>query len=102
MDAKSTVSSFYGVRKTDAADADNGRLDDASSFFPPDRASQRSADLLNHPSAGYNRMSFLHVGREEPLKGGYDEEEGQTWDVFADFNNAGPRYSSTLVQNTQG
>jgi hypothetical protein len=103
MDAKSTVSSFYGGRKPNAVDVAKGHTDDASSFFQPDRASQRSADLLNHPSsAGYNRMSFLHAGRQEPLKGGYDEEEGQTWDVYADFNNAGPRYSNTLIQNTQG
>jgi hypothetical protein len=48
-------------------------------------------------SAGYNRGSFFHVGREEPLKGGRDEEtdpQEDAWDVYADFNNAGPRYSS--------
>jgi hypothetical protein len=49
-------------------------------------------------------MSFLHAGREEPLKGGNDEEESGrgTWDVFADFNNTGPRYSAAFVQNSQG
>jgi hypothetical protein len=42
-------------------------------------------------------MSFLHTGREEPLRGGRDEEEQDgAWDVFADFNNAGPRYSSAF------
>lgn len=45
------------------------------------------------------------------MKGGYDEaedadmdveggrtpqEEAQPWDVYADFNNAGPRYSSAF------
>jgi hypothetical protein len=43
-------------------------------------------------NAGYNQESFFHAGREEPLKGGQDDNEA--WDVYADFNNAGPRYSS--------
>jgi hypothetical protein len=41
-------------------------------------------------------MSYLDAGREEPVKGGNDESEQPNeggWDVFADFNNAGPRYS---------
>lgn len=38
------------------------------------------------------------------MKGGRDEEEAQNdaWDVYADFNNAGPRYSTAFGQNTQG
>ena len=56
-------------------------------------------DHLNvaRSSAGYNRASFFHVGREEPLKDGRDEEQagkGEAWDIYADFNNTGPRYSS--------
>ncbi|KAF7299490.1 hypothetical protein MIND_00899100 [Mycena indigotica] len=106
-DRKSTVSSFYGGRKTsyDALAADfpsptPGR-DDASSFF-----GRESIDPLAGPpkgalrSAGYNQGSFSQQGRPEPLKGGRDEEEelggGQGWDVYADFNNAGPRYSSAF------
>ena len=108
-DRKSTVSSFYGARKTsiDALNQDyppqptgaRGR-DDASSFFQPDR---NSIDHLNgtRASAGYNRGSFFHAGREEPLKGGRDEEtdlgnQPDAWDVYADFNNAGPRYSTAF------
>lgn len=106
-DRKST-SSFYGARKG-SADALNreyaqtpgqavkGR-DDASSFFQPDG---NSVDYLNSAprgSAGYNRGSFYPGGREEPLKGGHDEErdagDAEAWDVYADFNNAGPRYSN--------
>jgi hypothetical protein len=51
-------------------------------------------------SAGYNRGSFFPATREEPLKGGRDEESGETdaWDVYADFNNDGPRYSSAFGQ----
>lgn len=60
-------------------------------------------DHLNgtRSSAGYNRGSFFHAGREEPLKGGRDEEsdlgnQPDAWDVYADFNNAGPRYSTAF------
>jgi len=109
------VSSFYGGRKS-SVDALNreyqaqptgpsrGR-DDASSFFQPERS---SADHLNgRSSSGYNRGTFYPGGREEPLKGGRDEEkdlggETEAWDVYADFNNAGPRYSTAFgVGQTQ-
>src|ERR1700690_3133191 len=101
-DRKSAVSSFYGGRKSslDALNADfpapmtqgepRARKDSSSSFFNPDLASRASADHLNgvNPnSAGYNRNSFFHTGREEPLKGGRDEEQvDDSWDVYADFN----------------
>jgi hypothetical protein len=100
-DRKSTVSSFYGGRKgsMDALNNDfpssqaRGR-DDTSSFFNPDRAMDGAGRAS---TAGYNRGSFFHVGREEPLKGGRDEEEeAGAWDIYADFNNAGPRYSSAF------
>ena len=117
-DRKSTVSSFYGGRKN-SFDALNGvdpqspstpfagrDPDGASSFYNPDRASRASADLLNSGqpnSAGYNSLSFLHTGREEPLRGGRDEEEpGEAWNVFADFNNTGPRYSEAIGQKDVG
>ncbi|PFH54035.1 hypothetical protein AMATHDRAFT_136511 [Amanita thiersii Skay4041] len=112
-DRKSTVSSFYGAPKTslDALNADfvahppNVRArDDASSFFNGDN--RMSTDLHGpRANAGYNRNSFFHAGREEPVKGGRDEEEEvaqEAWDVYADFNNAGPRYSHTFGQNSQG
>lgn len=114
-DRKSTVSSFYGRKGSmDALNTDypspstpnfgaqppvHGR-DDASSFFNPERV-QRHADAERFGSAGYNRNSFFRAGREEPLKGGSDED-GPTepaWDIYADFNNAGPRYSSALGQS---
>ncbi|TFK60502.1 hypothetical protein BDN72DRAFT_872898 [Pluteus cervinus] len=125
-DRKSTVSTFFGGRKSSMDPLNNpergaggamggnfgpGR-DDASSFFNPDREvrGRNSADLLNPASgfpnsAGYNRGSFFHAGREEPLKGGDEEEPshsadpstgGGAWDVYADFNNAGPKYSSAF------
>jgi hypothetical protein len=44
-------------------------------------------------------MSFFDAGREEPVKGGHDEYEQPNeggWDIYADFNNAGPRYSNAF------
>lgn len=63
--------------------------------------------------AGYNQASFFDAGRTGPVKGGRDEEAdafiggGQQggeggWDVFADFNNAGPKYSSAFVKYDEG
>lgn len=119
-DRKSTVSSFYGGRKSslDALNTDfptnqgSGRppRDDASSFFNPEQGGRESVDMLNGgraSTAGYNSRSFFHAGREEPLKGGRDELEAGNhgadgvWDVYADFNNAGPRYSTAFGQSEQ-
>jgi hypothetical protein len=93
-DRKSAVSDFYLPRKATTGDPENSPS--TPNFV---QAHGRSS------SAGYNQTSFLHAGREEPLKGGRDEEasgQEEPWDVYADFNNAGPRYSSVLPQNTQG
>ncbi|KAJ7681476.1 hypothetical protein B0H17DRAFT_1076066 [Mycena rosella] len=118
-DRKSTVSSFYGGRKgsLDALNQDfpspttgdyaaqqRPRGDDASSFFDPEQ--RRSTDPLAG-RAGYNRGSFFQPGREEPLKGGRDEEDPAgppdgAWDVYADFNNAGPKYSSAFGAQDTG
>ncbi|KAJ3548360.1 hypothetical protein NMY22_g1290 [Coprinellus aureogranulatus] len=113
-DRKSTVSSFYHGRQASNGDALTGDFprmsgsasrqrqnrDDVSSFYHPER---NSIDRLNDSrpimSAGYNKNSFFNSGREEPLKGGKDEEE-EAWDVYADFNNAGPRYSSAFTPQT--
>ncbi|KAK7054389.1 hypothetical protein VNI00_003583 [Paramarasmius palmivorus] len=119
-DRKSTVSSFYGRKNSmDALNSDfpsptthnypaqqsRGR-DDASSFFSPDH---RNVDSGRPGTAGYNRNSFFFAGREEPVKGGRDEEEeigngggGGGWDIYADFNNAGPKYSGAFGGNNDG
>jgi hypothetical protein len=63
-----------------------------------------SNPLNSSGGAGYNSSSYHYAGREEPLRGG-DEEEAfspgiphndEPWDVYADFNNTGPRYASTF------
>ncbi|ETW82178.1 hypothetical protein HETIRDRAFT_61294 [Heterobasidion irregulare TC 32-1] len=114
-DRKSAVSSFYGGRPSgDALNRDyssppptappdgRARRDSASSFFNPNagNTSRPSADVLRGQSAGYNRQSFFDAGRQEPIKGGYNDEEAHGndagWDVFADFNNTGPRYSTAF------
>ncbi|KIJ59261.1 hypothetical protein HYDPIDRAFT_170874 [Hydnomerulius pinastri MD-312] len=114
-DRKSAVSSFYGARRSfdplndspaplpSQAQYPRGarpRAESQSSFYA-DRQSRASHDILNGQSAGYNASSFFDAGRQEPLKGGRDEEEEapgrpETWDVFADFNNTGPRYSTAF------
>jgi len=113
-DRRSGISSFSGARSNangalnQHSSSSNFREEQPSydSFHSPDHGSRQSTELLNgNRSAGYNRMSFFDAGRVEPLKGGYDEEEQLSgknegsWDVFADFNNAGPRYSAAFGQN---
>jgi hypothetical protein len=113
-DRKSTVSSFYGGRRTsvDALNRDytaqltssdpRSRRDSSSSFFlsaSPTTPQTGSEGHIRTHSAGYNRMSYFDAGREEPVKGGNDEFEQPNeggWDVFADFNNTGPRYSQAF------
>lgn len=103
-DRKSVGSSFYGRRQSsDVLQRDfpdpRARQDEASSFYggPPSGAARPSIEMLNQPnSAGYNNSSYFDAGRAEPVKGAYDEEAGyrdEPFDIYADFNNQGPRYS---------
>jgi hypothetical protein len=115
---KSHVSLYYsGRRSGDPSNNDypgnppppqRTRYDSDSSYHNQDVGQPRpSTELLTGgpKSAGYNQNSFFAAGRTEPLKGGYDEEDplggknGGSWDVFADFNNAGPRYSTAFVDH---
>ena len=100
-DRKSTVSSFYGGRRSgDVLTSDfpppgqqgRTRVDSTNSFYGGNRASR--ADGYEALTAGYNQSSYFDAGRTEPVKGGGDEEAA--WDVYADFNNAGPRYSTAF------
>ncbi|GJE92613.1 hypothetical protein PsYK624_087680 [Phanerochaete sordida] len=110
-DRKSVVSSFYGGRRasTDVLQQDfpspshyadfasHARQDSRSSFFNPNAPARGSVELLNQHSAGYNSTTFFDGGRQEPVKGAYDEEAAafrdEPFDIYADFNNEGPRYS---------
>ncbi|KAI0727904.1 hypothetical protein C8Q72DRAFT_837617 [Fomitopsis betulina] len=120
-DRRSTVSSFYGARKsTDVLDSTaSPPLDPprrpragsgaASSFYNPNRASKAGTDYAGGtPSAGYNRTSYFFQGREEPVKGVEDEEHGMlskpddAFDIYADFNNSGPRYAAAFGRQDTG
>ncbi|KAI0763549.1 hypothetical protein BD413DRAFT_483966 [Trametes elegans] len=110
-DRKSAVSSFYGGRRSsvDALNNDfppptrpegRARADSASSFYGANRASRADPYDAANPTAGYNRTSYFDAGKTAPVnfKGGVDEESQAepAWDVYADFNNAGPRYSTAF------
>ncbi|THH20576.1 hypothetical protein EUX98_g8552 [Antrodiella citrinella] len=114
-DRKSAVSSFYGGRRSnvDVLNADfpspdpqqeRMRTDSASSFYNPNGPSRASAEMLGRPTAGYNSGSYYTAGRPEPVKGAYDEEaaglKDDGFDIYADFNNSGPRYSTAFGQDT--
>jgi len=120
-DRKSNVSSHYGGRRSgdvlnndysgNPAQPQRTRYDSSSSYYNQDVGQPRpSTELLTGglKSAGYNQNSFFAAGRTEPLKGGDDEEDplkgkgDEAWNVFADFNNAGPRYSSAFVDHDPG
>jgi len=82
-------------------DQDRRKSGVSSYYGNPDGYSPGDADLMHGGlprGAGYNDSSYLAAGRQEPLKGGRDEEEAlhseDSCDVYADFNNAGPRYST--------
>lgn len=124
-DGRSAVSSFYGGRKNslDALNSDfpapnaqqsyaqpaRNRYDSASSFYNADRASRGSADILGGGGqhVGYNQTSFFQPVREEPVKGGFDEEanfspKNDDFNIYNDFNNAGPKYSTAFGMNDVG
>ncbi|KAF7327033.1 hypothetical protein MKEN_00278300 [Mycena kentingensis (nom. inval.)] len=91
-DRKSTVSSFYGRKSSDALTNDYAHTNAAG-----------RAPLRDDASSFFGRTSTDMLGREEPLKGGRDEEDEMEagpgsagWDVYADFNNAGPRYAGAF------
>lgn len=99
--------SSYG--RKNQSDLGYGQGQDDSSLFSPREASSLEHINPSRPSAGYNRDSFRRTGRQEPVKGGPDEEQDageiEAWDVYADFNNTGPRYSNafgTDQPQTQG
>ena len=116
-DRKSGTSSFYGNRRSsyDALnqdfpapqfpEADRPRHDSTSTFNNPNGPTRASAEAYSaYPSPGYNPSSFMAPARSEPLKGGYDEEpyHDEPFDIYADFNNQGPRYSKAVFTPDDG
>ncbi|KAI0698136.1 hypothetical protein BC835DRAFT_1335927 [Cytidiella melzeri] len=112
FDRKSGTSSFYNTRRG-SGDAlnrdfpspqypDRNRLESTSTYNGPPRA---SADAYaTRASSGYNSDSFMAPGRTEPVKGAYDEEayQDEPFDIYADFNNEGPRYSKAVFSPDNG
>ena len=123
-DRKSGVSSYYSGRRSEDVlnqdfpsptrgqyqqvdrQADHLQHDSASSFYNPNGPSRASVEQFSRqPTAGYNGASYYDTGRTEPVKGGYDEEspfQDEPFDIYADFNNAGPRYSKATFVPDNG
>ncbi|CUA68832.1 hypothetical protein RSOLAG22IIIB_03697 [Rhizoctonia solani] len=112
FDTRSQVSSFYG-RPSSQMNMDSvsrqhrpqqegiNRRDSNSSFFRPEEyGPSGDYDSANRRGGGYDRSSY--IGLDNPRgdigAAGKDEE----WDVYADFNNAGPRYVTTPFQQDTG
>ncbi|KAG8994338.1 hypothetical protein FRB94_012923 [Tulasnella sp. JGI-2019a] len=109
FDGRSNVSSFYGAQSTHepsptyGSRGGAGRRDSQSTFFGrngedynPNQL-QYEADPLREHDAQFSRHYPPPPDAIEPVK--YDDEpvsggKGAGWDVFADFNNTGPRYSN--------
>ena len=120
-DRKSGVSSFYDRRRSSVdvlnqdfpspstphyGEPQRTRHDSASSFYNPNGPTRTSAEhWAQQQTAGYNSSSYFDAGRAEPVKGGYDEEEAlrdEPFDIYADFNNTGPRYSKATFGADDG
>lgn len=75
------------------------RRDSTSSFFRPEEYGAQGLDYdsTNRRGGGYDRTSYygLDGPRGDLGTAGKDEE----WDVFADFNNKGPRYAAPFQQD---
>ncbi|KAG8920289.1 hypothetical protein FRC02_000993 [Tulasnella sp. 418] len=111
-DGRSAVSSFYGGRRSQdvfrKAEAQQPprqreRRDSHSTFFgkhvedySADQQDYRSPRSPDYPPTG--RGSHSAHGRDEEANAG----AGGGWDVFADFNNAGPRYSTAFGVKNDG
>ncbi|CAE6472437.1 unnamed protein product [Rhizoctonia solani] len=111
FDNRSQVSSFYG-RPSSQINMDSmprqrqqpetsgaNRRDSTSSFFRPEEygASGLDYDSTNRRGGGYDRASYIGLDNPRGDIGvaGKDEE----WDVYADFNNQGPKYATPFQQD---
>jgi hypothetical protein len=109
FDKKSTVSSFYGRKSSEPLQ--QHRPETPSSFYGNDRNSRAGfsqAPTFAPDSAGYGaRNSFFAPSAQLRPTGREDEEmlagdREESWDIYADFNNAGPKYSTAFGQSADG
>jgi hypothetical protein len=104
VDTRSAVDSFYAPTRTQSVYEPVYAEDDP--FSPPVPAHTNSLSNVHRGSSALQRgqngaLSYedasadekrgSYYPRSEPVKG--DEE---AWDVYADFNNSGPRYSGAV------
>ena len=105
-DRKSTVSSFYGRPRSsyDALNQDypspsaqpRQSRDDASSFFNPAARPLGAADRNSYLFNGQSNQEYRDDAH------GYSTAD-TGFDIYADFNNAGPKYSSAFgIQQDTG
>lgn len=119
-DTRSQVSSFYGrpssnmdtlSRQPRAQHADPmspntpgvNRRDSTSSFFRPEEYGAGEGlnyDSTNRRGGGYDRSSYYALDGPKGDLGTANKDE--EWDVYADFNNAGPRYATAPFQQDNG
>ncbi|KAG8885375.1 hypothetical protein FRB98_001829 [Tulasnella sp. 332] len=121
FDGRSAVSSFYGGQSVmndpptyaSRGNGGPGRRDSQSTFFGrngedynPQQPQYESYPLRDH-NAEYAGHSTYPPPPDaiEPVKGGYDDDPGDVgkgagWDIYADFNNNGPRYSNVPFAGT--
>lgn len=83
------------------------RADSSSAYFSPPQRPPRGNMDGHSPAPSYDRGSYYN---QAPMRGGKDEEEDialtagtgqgldEPFDIYADFNNAGPRYSNVFAK----
>lgn len=84
---------------TPPVDTKRSRRDSQSTFFG------RNDDFgedNEQPRQSGGRTSLYGQPRQEPVKGGapWEEDNGGAFDIYADFNNVGPRYSGAQTLET--
>ncbi|KAJ1303261.1 hypothetical protein OPQ81_011458 [Rhizoctonia solani] len=81
-------------------DTGANRRDSTSSFFRPEEygAPGLDYDSTNRRGGGYDRSSYIGLDNPRGDIGATGKDED--WDVYADFNNQGPRYATPFQQDT--
>ena len=104
VDTRPAVDSFYAPTRGQSVYEPVYAEDDP--FSPPVPANKSSQSNAQRPSSAFHRgdnnapiytedaytdeKRGSYYPRSEPVKG------DEAWDVYADFNNAGPRYSGAV------
>jgi len=86
---------------TPQTDTKRSRRDSQSTFFG--RNDDFGEEGSEQPRESGGRASLYGQPRQEPVKGGlpWEEDTGGAFDIYADFNNVGPRYSGAQNLNPE-